>query len=97
MKSGLSHLRKRTENEGQDGLVAEPPPPAIIEREMTENAPTQPLSELEEPRWSVVSFDRMEAGGLTYMQASKLMSELDTHGAAGLSIVTDEAAERMKS
>lgn len=48
--------------------------------------------ELDEPSWSVVSFDKCEANGLTYAQAAVLMAELDFHGVAGLCIVTDEAA-----
>lgn len=52
-------------------------------------------SELDEKRWSVVSFDRREAGSLTYAQAVRSMSELDQNGVAGLCIVTDEAGERI--
>jgi hypothetical protein len=52
-------------------------------------------SELDLPQWSVVSFDKCEASGLTYPAASKLMSEMDAAGVYGLCIVTDEAAARV--
>lgn len=52
-------------------------------------------SELDMPRWSVVSFDVCEASGLTYSAAAKLMSEKEAAGVYGLCIVTDEAAERV--
>ena len=94
MKAGLLHLRKKVESETVSH-EQQPQPPAFIEPEVREAAPE--LNELEQPRWSVVSFDQMEAGGLTHLQASKLMGELDSHGVAGLCIVTDEAAERMTS
>jgi len=50
--------------------------------------------ELNAAIWSVVCFDGMEAGGLTYLQATRLMSELDAAGVPGLCIVTDLAARR---
>ena len=34
------------------------------------------LSELDQPRWSVVSFERREASGLAYRQAAALMDDL---------------------
>lgn len=53
--------------------------------------------ELDEPRWSVVSFDRLEARGLTYSKAIKVMFDLEIEGVSGLCIVTDEAAKRKRS
>lgn len=93
MRSGLDHLRKRSETEAKDNffdfrLSLEPdlswPDPVIVSK-----------SELDEPRWSLVSFDQIEAGGLTYRQAAELMSLLDSHGMSGLCVITDEAAARM--
>ena len=52
-------------------------------------------SELGEPRWSVISFERREAGNLTYAQARQKLNELEAGDVAGLCIVSDEAAERM--
>lgn len=52
-------------------------------------------SELDEPRWSVVSFYKHEAGGLTYPAAMKVLANLDSDEVAGLCIVTDEAAARI--
>jgi hypothetical protein len=58
---------------------------------------TAVASELEEPRWSVVSFDGLAAAGLTYAQAVRAMAELDAEKIAGLCIVTNEAAANLKS
>lgn len=52
-------------------------------------------SELDEPIWSVVSFDRCEASGLTYAAAAQKMAELDAGKVSGLCVVTDEAASRI--
>lgn len=54
-------------------------------------------SELDEPCWSVVSFDKREAGGMDYRQAAELVAILGEHGIHGLCIITDEAAERYGS
>lgn len=53
-------------------------------------------SELATGRWSVISFDRCEASGLTYPQAAEMRLELEKQKVAGLCIVTDEAAGRVK-
>jgi len=53
------------------------------------------VSELDLPRWSVVSFDACEASGLTYDAAEKFMSEQEADGVYGLCIVTDETASRV--
>lgn len=100
MKSGFLHLNRKMENERREDLYETPeagngpPAPAMLLAADRETA--APASELDEPRWSVVSFDQMEAGGLMYNQASALLAELDSHGVAGLCIVTDEAAARVK-
>ena len=65
--------------------------------DVTEPSAPLILSELDQPRWSVVSFDRREASGLGYRQAAALMEDLDSRGVAGLCIITDEAADRIKS
>ena len=51
--------------------------------------------ELDEPRWSVVSFDKTEGSGLTYDQAVSLLFELDARDVSGLCIVTDAAASNI--
>lgn len=56
---------------------------------------TKSKSELDMPRWSVVSFDACEGAGLTYEAAEKLLSEKEAAGVYGLCIVTDEAAQRV--
>ncbi len=92
MKSGILHLNKKVENERRENFFPVQPLTG------TRYAPGQshtPTSELEDARWSVVSFDQREAGGLNYVQAEKVMSEMDSLGVTGLCIVTDEAAERI--
>ncbi len=54
-------------------------------------------NELNEPRWSVVSFEKCAAGNLTYAQAEKKLAELADERVSGLCIITDEAASRIKS
>jgi hypothetical protein len=55
------------------------------------------MSELDMPQWSVVSFDACEASDLTYRQAVELLSQKESDGVYGLCIVTNEAAERIRS
>lgn len=97
MKSGFLHLKKKVENERHQNYFETP----LVEDEFIdwETGLGQPLSsdcELDEPLWSVISFDQTEAGGLNYAQATALMKELDSHAVAGLCIVTDEAASRIR-
>lgn len=51
-------------------------------------------SELIEPRWSVISYERLEASGLPYYEAVTVLETLDQKGVAGLCIIADEAANR---
>lgn len=53
-------------------------------------------SELNDPRWSVVSFEKSEATELTYDEAAKKLQELEINGVFGLCIVTNEAAKKVK-
>jgi len=53
--------------------------------------------DLQNPMWSVVSFDGRQAGGLTYRQATNLLFELDAYDISGLCIITDEAASGLTS
>ena len=93
MRSGLEYLRKRPERE----FVSIDLGMELFGEMTSETVETLPTvnSELEEPRWSVVSFDRIEAGGLTYRQAAELMILLDSHKLTGLCVVSDEAASRL--
>lgn len=95
MRSGLSHFRKKVEIEEPYDIFDMN---SILEPDLMPE-PTVPVlkSELDEPRWSVVSFDQIEAGGLTYRQAAELILLLDSHGMSGLCLVTDEAAAGMNS
>ena len=54
-------------------------------------------SELDQQRWSVVSFDACEAAGLTYSAAVKVLAEKEAADVYGLCIVTDDAASRINS
>lgn len=98
MKSGYLHLKDkmgndRPENYYENYSIQD----VMIDPETGNVAPLGSDCELDEPRWSVVSFDKMEAGGLSYARASALMNELDSHGVTGLCVITDEAASRMGS
>ena len=94
MRPGVLQLNMRLAAERRDDLFDilahhDDPEP------LGEPAPIM-SSELDQPRWSVVSFDRREASGLSYDQAFDLVSDLDGRGIAGLCIVTDDAARRLK-
>lgn len=58
---------------------------------------TEPVPELRESRWAVISFDRCAARDLTYAEAEEKMRELLAAKESGLCIVTNDAAERFKS
>lgn len=53
-------------------------------------------SELNEPCWSVVSFEKRVAERLTYEQAAQKLAELAAGKTSGLCIITDEAANRIR-
>jgi hypothetical protein len=61
------------------------------------NQSTQPASELDEPVWSVISFERCESSRLTYAEATQKLAELESQRISGLCIVTDEAASHVKT
>ncbi len=54
-------------------------------------------SELNQLHWSVVSFESCLAGNLIYEEAAKKLEQLAAEKIAGLCIVTDEAAARIKN
>jgi hypothetical protein len=60
-------------------------------------APETAASQLDATIWSVISFERVEAQNLEYANAAKLLVELESKGVPGLCIVTNEAAERVKT
>ena len=134
MRSGLQHLRKRSDAAPVDRILEmrmllEPELVAVAERfereiptadeaEMTESntaklelvrggmdaetetkceveSETAVTSEIDEPAWAVVSFDRTEVSRLTYAQAVFVMNELAAQGTTGLCIITNEAAARI--
>ena len=95
MKSGSLHLNKKMEPERPEKFYRT----LVVEEPIPKDDTALPLvapSELDESCWSVISFDQCEAGGLTYHQAAALISELDSHGVAGLCLLTDAAAARIR-
>ena len=54
-------------------------------------------SELDMPIWSVVSFERCEASGLTYAEAAKRLAELEARKVTGLCLVTNETASHISN
>ena len=64
------------------------------EKEQSTTEETE-AAELREMRWSVISFEKNEAGNLTYAQAERKLAELETQKVSGLCIVTNDAAARI--
>lgn len=64
------------------------------EKILSNNAEDFP-AELHEARWSVISFSKAEAIGLSYTEAEQKIKELEAQNVSGLCIVTDEVAERL--
>lgn len=99
MRSGLPHLRKKLAVGHQNNFFAEKiAKEAFIESliEFIESDEPEVIPcDIEQGVWSVVSFDRVEANGLTYAQAANLIDELEANGVAGLCIVTDAAAKHI--
>ncbi len=54
-------------------------------------------SELNEPLWSVISFEKLEAKNLTYDEAAQKLKKFAAEGVSGLCIVTDEAAAKISN
>jgi len=66
------------------------------QQQMPEATQNEMQSELDQPLWTVVSFARREADGLTYFEAERKLAELDSAGVSGLCIVTLDAAGRVR-
>ncbi len=54
-------------------------------------------NELDLPIWAVISFERVEATDLHHRSAARLLAELEAKKVAGLCIVTNDAAARIKT
>ncbi len=68
------------------------------EKKGTKTKPEKNIeSELSDSRWSVVTFEQCAAKNLTYEQAEQKLRELSARKVSGLCIITDEAAEKVKS
>lgn len=96
MRSGISHLKKKMGSAPNDNYLSLAAAREALARDEELVVASQDC-DLDDARWSLVSFDRREAGGLTYAQAVHLMSELDALDVPGLCIVSDEAAGRLGS
>ena len=59
-------------------------------------SPGKGVGDLSTGMWSVVSFAKWEAKGLTYPQATERLLELQALKTPGLCIITDSAAARLK-
>ena len=94
MSPGISHLKKKMGSNGGENYLSLAAAREALARDEELVVASQDC-DLDDARWSLVSFDRREAGGLTYAQAVHLMSELDAMDVPGLCIVTDEAAGKL--
>ena len=94
MRSGLTHLKRRPEPTTNETYLEESDDGPALTLGLHDDGPPPTLDacDLDDGIWSVVCFDGIEAGGMTYAQAARLMAELDSHGVTGLCIVTDAAA-----
>ncbi len=54
-------------------------------------------SELQQPIWSVVSFESVAVSGLHYDEAVRWVEKLNSQKVSGLCSVTDEAAGRVSN
>jgi hypothetical protein len=95
MRSGLSHLHKRMETERREQPIEGTAAAPVAVPQAHAAARATEACGLDQSRWAVISFDQIEAGGLTYRQAARLLNELEMNDVTGLCIVTDEAAKRM--
>lgn len=89
MRSGNLHLARRREGDDPEHPFDMPPADMAIQAGQAETA-----CELDQPLWSVVSFEKCEASGLTYDQAADLRRDLEAREITGLCIVTNAAAGR---
>jgi hypothetical protein len=100
MRSGRAYLTKRMsadqvttfESRTARDVFNEDTQPVVAIRPEPKPTVQIPRSELEKNQWTVVSFDGVEAGGMTYDQASRLIKVLGENGINGLCIITDAAA-----
>jgi hypothetical protein len=52
-------------------------------------------SELNKPRWSVITFEGVVEKDLTYMEAAAKIKNLTAEKTSGLCIITSEASEKL--
>lgn len=66
----------------------------VAEKEVENAEEEEFVSELDTPMWSVIGFASPIASGLTYAEATELISVKKKESVSGLCIVTDEVAKR---
>lgn len=54
------------------------------------------ISELNQPIWAIVNFEKCEINDLSYAEAVQKLIELEKKGVFGLCLVTNDAAQRVK-
>ncbi len=54
-------------------------------------------SEMNDLRWSVISFEECESTNLTYDEAVQKLQKLAANDVSGLCVVTNEAAHKVKN
>jgi hypothetical protein len=91
-KGKMAVKKKESKTNAQTGEQKDEHAPEA-ENASAENAPR----ELSAPVWSVVSFERCEASGLTYREAEQKLNALEEQKVSGLCIVTDDAAARISA
>ena len=83
MRSGLLHLSRRSSADRWDDVVELPTVEdimPILERRLPSDDHTavrpkaRPASELDDELWSVVSFEKVEGGALSYAEAAALIA-----------------------
>ena len=91
----VAHQTIKMEAEKSENPSEKPTAQTEIAPAETEGASEDFASELDEPNWSVITFDACAASGLTYDEAFEHLKRLEAEKVSGLCIVTDETAKRM--
>lgn len=90
-----AHQTIEMETEKSENPSEKPTAQTEIAPAETEGSSEDFASELDEPNWSVITFEKLAAEGLTYDQAVEHLRKLEAEKVSGLCIVTDEAAKRI--
>lgn len=91
----LAHQTKKMKAEKSENPSEKPTAQTEIAPAENEATSEDFASELNEPHWSVITFDTIASSGLTYDEAFEHLRKLEAEKVSGLCIVTDEAAKRI--